>query len=88
MHLFLALDRTFAHVSAANAPTCAILPLEEINVASAPLQQTDPSQADELTREEWWKLFDELRLSQHPAYAEYGGPVAFVRQERDAVEDR
>lgn len=56
-------------------------------MASASLPSTDPSQADELTREEWWKLFDELRLSQQPAYAEYGGPVAFVRQERDAAED-
>jgi hypothetical protein len=37
-----------------------------------------------LTREQWWALFDELRVAQQPAYAEHGGPVAFLRKERDA----
>jgi hypothetical protein len=46
-----------------------------------------PSQSDEssqLSHEQWWALFDELRLSQQADYAEYGGPVAFFRKERDA----
>ena len=68
-------------------PTPELFCIEGSDVASAPLQSTDSSQADELSREEWWRLFDELRLSQQPAYAEYGGPVAFVRQERDAAEE-
>jgi hypothetical protein len=37
-----------------------------------------------LTRDEWWDLFDHLRLSQQPEYAKYGGPLAFLREEREA----
>jgi hypothetical protein len=37
-----------------------------------------------LTHDEWWDLFDQLRLDQQPGYAEHGGPVAFFRKERDA----
>jgi hypothetical protein len=37
-----------------------------------------------LTQDEWWSLFDQLRLAQQSDYAEYGGSVAFFRKERDA----
>jgi hypothetical protein len=46
-----------------------------------------PAQSDDASRlsaDQWWALFDELRLAQQPAYAEVGGPLAFIRQERDA----
>jgi hypothetical protein len=48
-----------------------------------PLAVDEPSEQG-LTRDEWWELFDKLRLTQQPAYAEVGGPVAFLRRERDA----
>jgi len=46
-----------------------------------------PAQSDiatHLSPDQWWALFDELRIAQQPAYAEVGGPVAFIRHERDA----
>jgi len=46
-----------------------------------------PAPSDETTRlspDQWWALFDELRLAQQPAYAEVGGSAAFLRHERDA----
>ena len=53
-------------------------------MASAIVSLTEQEQGDSLSREAWWALFDELRLSQQADYAEYGGPVAFFRKERDA----
>ncbi len=55
-------------------------------MASAPAALTEPEQTG-LSHEEWWALFDEVRLSQQADYAEYGGPVAFFRKERDADSD-
>jgi hypothetical protein len=52
-----------------------------------PSAHVAPQQSDEspqLSQDQWWALFDELRLAQQPAYAEVGGPVTFLRQERDA----
>jgi hypothetical protein len=37
-----------------------------------------------LTKDEWWDLFDQLRVAEQPHYAEQGGAVAFFRKERDA----
>jgi hypothetical protein len=53
-------------------------------MSSAPVLQTATEEVDDLSREQWWALFDELRLSQQKAYAEVGGAVAFLRRERDA----
>lgn len=50
-------------------------------MSTAPL---NPHPETDMTSEEWWQLFDELRLSQQADYAEYGGPVAFIRNERNA----
>ena len=44
---------------------------------------TDPQNPDDLSRDEWWALFDDLRLRQQAAYAEYGGSQSFLRAERD-----
>ena len=56
-------------------------------MASAPVHPAEPEQNPSLSREQWWALYDELRLSQQADYAEYGGPVAFLRKERDADAD-
>ncbi len=56
-------------------------------MSSAPLPYAAHSETNELTREEWWKLFHELRVKMAPLYDEFGGPVAFFRAERDAHED-
>jgi hypothetical protein len=53
-------------------------------MSSASIIPTQSGEGPELSREEWWALFDQLRLSQQADYAEYGGPVAFFRKERDA----
>ena len=52
--------------------------------SSAPIIQAQPDEASRLSPDQWWALFDQLRLAQQPAYAEVGGPVAFIRHERDA----
>ena len=43
---------------------------------------------DALSRESWWNLFDELRLSQQKTYDEYGGATEFFRRERNADADQ
>jgi hypothetical protein len=50
------------------------------SAAVIPAQSEDVSQ---LSRDQWWALFDQLRLAQQTAYAEVGGPIAFLRHERD-----
>jgi hypothetical protein len=45
---------------------------------------SSPEDSSPLNSEQWWALFDQLRLSQQAGYAEYDGPVAFFRKERDA----
>ncbi len=55
-------------------------------MSSAPISPA-PSEEPSLSRNEWWELFDRLRLSQQADYAEYGGPVAFFRKERDSDAD-
>ena len=57
-------------------------------MSSAPVLPVDSEDPDHLTREQWWAMFDEVRLSQQTEYAEHGGPVAFFRQERNGDEDR
>jgi hypothetical protein len=52
-------------------------------MSSAPVVRAQSDEASGLSQEQWWALFDELRLAQQPAYAEVGGPVAFLRHERD-----
>ncbi len=51
-------------------------------MSSAPRNPSNPNTEDHLSREEWWNLFDQLRLAQQQDYAEYGGPVDFVRKQR------
>ncbi len=53
-------------------------------MSSAPVIPAQSDQTSDLSREQWWALFDELRVAQQSAYAEVGGPVAFLRRERDA----
>jgi hypothetical protein len=53
-------------------------------MSSAPVPSAVSEPEAQLSRDEWWTLFDQLRLAQQPAYAEYGGPVAFFRKERNA----
>ncbi len=53
-------------------------------MASHPISPAMDVSEQSLTHDEWWNLFDRLRLSQQNDYAEVGGPVAFLRQERDA----
>jgi hypothetical protein len=52
-------------------------------MASNPSTQQNVSDEKPLSHDQWWALFDELRLSQQADYAEYGGPVAFFRKERE-----
>ena len=56
-------------------------------MSSVPAIPLNPPDSSPLSHDEWWALFDQLRLSQQADYAEYGGPVAFVRRERDSDED-
>ena len=53
-------------------------------MSSAPVIPEQSDDASHLSRDQWWALFDELRLAQQPAYAEVGGPAHFLRHERDA----
>ncbi|HEY5331573.1 MAG TPA: hypothetical protein VIJ79_16965 [Acidobacteriaceae bacterium] len=53
-------------------------------MSSSPVISTQSDDVSRLSPDQWWALFDELRLAQQPAYAEVGGPVAFIRHERDA----
>ena len=53
-------------------------------MSSAHTVPSHSGESPQLSHEEWWALFDQLRLSQQADYAEYGGPVAFFRKERDA----
>ena len=53
-------------------------------MSSAPVIPEQSDDASHLSRDQWWALFDQLRLAQQPAYAEVGGPAAFLRRERDA----
>jgi hypothetical protein len=53
-------------------------------MATHPIPHTaTPSEEPVLNHEEWWQLFDRLRLSQQEAYDGHGGPVAFVQVERN-----
>ena len=52
-------------------------------MASMPLVPPELPEKGELTREQWWDLFDYLRLSQQADYAKYGGPVEFIRRLRE-----
>jgi len=52
-------------------------------MSSAPVIPAQSDDASPLSRDQWWALFDQLRLAQQPAYAEVGGPAAFLRRERD-----
>ena len=56
-------------------------------MSSAPQKQPDSNTEGLLSREEWWTLFEQLRLAQQPDYAEYGGPVAFFRKQRESDAD-
>lgn len=53
-------------------------------MSSAHIIPPQPDDASHLSPEQWWALFDQLRLAQQSAYAEVGGPVAFIRHEREA----
>jgi hypothetical protein len=53
-------------------------------MSSAHVIPAQPDDATRLSPAQWWALFDKLRLSQQSAYAEVGGPDAFIRHERDA----
>jgi len=53
-------------------------------MSSSPVVRTPTDEAVDLSCEQWWALFDELRITQQPAYAEVGGPMVFLRNERDA----
>ena len=53
-------------------------------MSSAPVIKAQSEDASKLSHDQWWALFDELRLAQQPAYAEVGGPIDFLRHERDA----
>ena len=52
-------------------------------MASQSLVPPELPEEGELTREQWWDLFDYLRLSQQEDYTKYGGPVEFVRRLRE-----
>ncbi len=54
-------------------------------MSTAPVISTHSDDTSQLSRDQWWALFEDLRLAQQTAYAEVGGPVAFLRQERDAA---
>ena len=56
-------------------------------MSSAPQRPIHSNTANQLSREEWWALFEELRLDQQPDYAEYGCPIAFFRKERESDTD-
>jgi hypothetical protein len=56
-------------------------------MSSAPIVPKHSAKTEGLSHDEWWALFDELRLLQQKDYAEHGGPAAFVRKERDADGD-
>jgi hypothetical protein len=53
-------------------------------MSSAHIVPAPSDKVTSLSPDQWWALFDELRLAQQPAYAEVGGSVAFIRHERDA----
>ena len=53
-------------------------------MSSAHVAQPQSDDSAQLSHDQWWALFDKLRLSQQADYAEYGGPQAFLRKERDA----
>ncbi len=53
-------------------------------MSSVPVLRIPSGEADDLSREQWWALFDELRMAQKPAYDEVGGALEFLRRERDA----
>jgi len=53
-------------------------------MSSAPVIPAKSDDASQLSHEQWWALFDELRLAQQPAYEEVGGSATFLRHERDA----
>ncbi len=53
-------------------------------MSSAPVVTPQSDESSQLSHDQWWALFDELRLAQQPAYAEVGGPIDFLRHERDA----
>ncbi len=53
-------------------------------MSSAPVIPVESEDASRLSSDQWWALFDELRHAQQGAYAEVGGPTAFLRHERDA----
>jgi hypothetical protein len=53
-------------------------------MASNPSTPQNDLDEKPLSHEQWWALFDELRISQQADYAAYGGPIAFFRKERDA----
>jgi hypothetical protein len=53
-------------------------------MSTAPVIPAQSDDASELSRDQWWALFDELRLTQQQAYNEVGGPISFLRHERDA----
>jgi hypothetical protein len=53
-------------------------------MSSAHVVTPQSDESSQLSHDQWWAHFDELRLAQQPAYAEVGGPVAFLRHERDA----
>ena len=53
-------------------------------MASLPLVPPElPEEGQELTDEQWWALFDYLRLAYPMSTAPYGGPVEFVRRLRE-----
>jgi len=52
-------------------------------MSSAPVIPAQADDASQLSHDQWWALFDELRHAQQSAYAEVGGPIAFLRHERD-----
>jgi hypothetical protein len=53
-------------------------------MSRAPVVTPQFDESSQLSRDQWWALFDELRLAQQPAYAEVGGSIDFLRHERDA----
>ena len=52
-------------------------------MSSAPIPPPNPEELSHLSPEEWWDLFDRVRLRMQPAYAELGGAEVFLREERD-----
>jgi hypothetical protein len=53
-------------------------------MSSATVLPEQSEDASHLSRDQWWALFDQLRHAQQSAYSEVGGPVAFLRHEREA----